>query len=232
MADLSARKHIFFDLDDTLWDFAENSSKVLRQLYDEFRMAGKLNVTADVFLEHYRLLNLRLWSKFYRRELNKHEMRTVRFRMAFENFGYSDPAESIRFSDRYIELAPHGTVLKEGCIETLEYLQKNYHLHLITNGFIETQAIKIDACQLRRFFRNIIISEEHGLVKPEEKIFRLAENLAGASRNDCVMIGDSIESDVNGAISAGWKAILIADENSPDNKGMYIRSLPELRNFF
>ena len=89
-------------------------------------------------------------------------------------------------------------------------LNKNYHLHIITNGFKEVQAIKIDGCGLRNYFKNIIISEEHNLSKPEEKIFRLAESFADAKTEECVMIGDNFESDIVGALNAGWEAIYFA----------------------
>jgi putative hydrolase of the HAD superfamily len=228
---LTNKKHVFFDLDDTLWDFRTNSSAVLGELFNEFELAKKLNVTAEEFLVYYRSLNLQLWSQFYKRQLSKEQMRSTRFDLTFANFNYSNPQESVRFSDEYIKRAPHGTALMPGCIDVLDYLHRKYHLHLITNGFIETQAIKIDGCGLRKYFRNIIISEEHGLVKPELPLFRLAESLADAVPSECVMIGDSLESDIEGALQAGWDAVFFAETNDDRNRGKHIRHLTELKSF-
>src|SRR5690606_13699455 len=107
----------------------------------------------------------------------------------------------------YLTRTPKGTLLKENCLDVLGYLKGKYQLHIITNGFKESQDIKITGSGLRDYFSQIIISDEHQLIKPEEKIFRLAEKLSGAEVADCVMIGDSLESDIAGAENAGWDAI-------------------------
>jgi putative hydrolase of the HAD superfamily len=232
MADLRSKKHLFFDLDDTLWDFKANSETVLSKLFAEHGLSEKLNCDVSTFLKEYRAINLEMWSLYYRRKVNKEQMRNERFNKVFAHFGYSDMAGSIRLSDEYLRLAPYGTVLKPGCIETLTYLKKNYSLHLITNGFAESQAIKLDGSGLRDYFKNIIISEDHALVKPEEKIFRLAETLAEAKKEECVMIGDSYESDVKGAINAGWDAIYFTDSNPESYKGICISSLLQLCSVF
>ncbi|MGV2480762.1 UNVERIFIED_CONTAM: HAD-IA family hydrolase, partial [Salmonella enterica subsp. enterica serovar Weltevreden] len=87
---------------------------------------------------------------------------------------------------------------------------KNYVLHIITNGFKEVQQIKIDQSGIRDFFRHIIVSEDHGVNKPDVKIFELAQSLSGAELAECVMIGDNYEADVLGALNARWKAIYLS----------------------
>ena len=232
MADLRNKKHLFFDFDDTLWDFQKNSAVVLGELYHEYRLEGKLGATFEEFLSIYRKVNLDLWSQYYKRQIDKTYMREHRFNIVFRQFGYDNYQENILITREYLERTPRGTLLKEGCLETLGYLQKKYHLHIITNGFMEIQGIKLDGCGLRPFFRNIIVSEEHNLVKPEAAIFRLAEQIAGAMPAECVMVGDSFESDIEGALNAGWEAILFAEENQPGFNGRYISRLEELKNIF
>ncbi|MDI1355272.1 MAG: YjjG family noncanonical pyrimidine nucleotidase [bacterium] len=229
---MKSKKHLFFDLDDTLWDFAANSSLVLEKLFHEFELKKKLNTEYPVFLESYRKVNLQLWSLYYKKQIDKRYMRNFRFNEVFKQFDYDNYEDNILISEQYMLQAPHGRLLKQGCIDTLNYLKPNYHLHIITNGFTETQAIKIDGCGLRDFFTNIIISEEHNLVKPEEKIFRLAESLAGAHPAECVMIGDSMESDVEGAKNAGWEAIYYSESDAGKYKGWHVRNLGELQKIF
>lgn len=227
------KKHLFFDLDDTLWDFEKNSQIVIRELFDEFVLETKLNTDIDSFLAAYKTINLGLWSKYYKKEINKQYLRNHRFNLAFQHFGYDNYNENLLVTEQYLARAPKGSFLKEGCVEVLNYLQqKGYGLHIITNGFKEVVDIKMDTSGLRSYFSHIIISEEHELTKPDEKIFRLAERYANTEAWHCVMIGDSFESDIVGAKKAGWEAIYFTANNPEDFKGRVINKLEELRAIF
>jgi putative hydrolase of the HAD superfamily len=232
MADLSHKKHLFFDFDDTLWDFQKNSSVILQQLFEEYGLQDKLSTDFGNFHNTYRTINQQLWSKYYKKEIDKHEVRNRRFHIVFQSFGYDNYEENLEITQHYLTRTPKGTFLKEGCIETLNYLKQNYTLHIITNGFKESQSVKIDGSGLRTYFSEIIISDEHNLIKPEEKIFRLAETMAKAIPSECVMIGDSLESDIEGAMKAGWEAIYYTESTSHDFKGRTISRLQDLKLLF
>ncbi len=232
MVALKNKLHLFFDLDDTLWDFEKNSALVLEQVYNVFGLREKLNVDFETFLFRYKEINLALWSKYYRREIDKAYLRNHRFNETFKFFGYDNYAENLEVTDIYLNQSPKGNLLKEGCLDTLTYLAGRYRLHIITNGFKEVQHVKLEGSGIKHFFDQVIISEEHGLVKPDEKIFRLAENMAATSREYCVMIGDSFESDISGALNAGWEAIHLTQEKTEHFKGTAIRRLEELTALF
>lgn len=221
-------KHIFFDLDDTLWDFEKNSSHVLSNIFTEYDLSSKLKTDFHTFHTTYKEVNNDLWRSYYKKEIDKQFLRDNRFHIAFQKFDYHNYEENLVVTDLYLKRSPYGTHLKTGCIETLEYLNRKYSLHLITNGFKEVQHIKLQNCGLSYFFKNIIISEEHHLTKPDEKIFRLAESLAKCSSQECVMIGDNLESDIEGALNAGWKAVWLSETENRDNL-VQINSLPQLR---
>lgn len=232
MHNWSHKKHIFFDLDDTLWDFQSNSERVLKELYMEFDLRHKLNSEVDVFLEEYKRVNLLFWSLYGKGKIDKTYLREQRFKETFKRFNYENESDNFQLTQHYLSRAPKGSTLKQGCLEILNYLRPKHTLHIITNGFREIQGIKIDSGGIRDFFQNIIISEEHGLHKPDERIFRLAEHLSGAEPAECVMIGDNIENDVQGAIKAGWAAIHLDNENSTDNSITTIHNLLDLKNYF
>jgi putative hydrolase of the HAD superfamily len=232
MADLKHKKHLFFDFDDTLWDFRKNSTMALNELFVEYELEQKLNTGFENFLQTFRRINLEFWSRYYKKQIDKHYLRNQRFTDTFKQFGYSSPDDNLALATQYLSRAPKGSFLKENCIEVLDYLKKNYKLHIITNGFKESQHVKIDGANLRGYFDQIIISDEHGLIKPEEAIFRLAEKLAGASRHECVMIGDSLESDIEGALNAGWEAIYFSEKVENDFNGRMIKDLSELKMLF
>jgi putative hydrolase of the HAD superfamily len=232
MAPLAHKKHLFFDLDDTLWDFNRNSGVVLEQLFVEFSLEEKLKAGFLEFHSEYKKINLQFWSRYYKKEIDKPFLRNNRFKETFKKFNYENHEENLLITEQYMQRAPHGTLLKDGCLETLMYLKEKYSLHIITNGFKEIQGIKLDGSGIKNYFSRVIISEEHGLTKPDEQIFRLAENLACAKKEECVMIGDSFESDVMGAINAGWEAIYLTEENSEKYTGRTIVSLKELQKLF
>jgi len=227
----SGIKHIFFDLDDTLWDFEKNSEAVLVDLFEEYDLANKLQTDFYTFHSTYKVVNNDLWSAYYKKSVDKQFLRDNRFHITFQKFSYNNYEENLLVTEQYLVRSPYGTHLKTGCIQTLDYLKNKYSLHIITNGFKEVQNIKLDNTGLRKYFDHIIISEEHSLTKPDEKIFRLAEQFSGSIREECVMIGDNVESDIEGALNAGWKAIWLT--NTPNEvKINQIGELSELSGIF
>lgn len=222
--------HLFFDLDNTLWDFDRNSKTVLQDLFAEHNFHSKLGVDFKTFHEFYYKKNDELWHLYYFNKIKKEELRYKRFYDTFLNFGHDDIQLSKEIAEAYVRVSPYSKHLKEGCVEVLEHLNSNYHLHIITNGFAEVQNIKIDNCGLRNYFKHIIISEEHGLTKPHVDIFRLGEKLANTTSDKCMMIGDNWVSDIEGAVGAGWKAVYFNSEPKEQHPDIsFINSLHELK---
>lgn len=221
--------HLFFDLDNTLWDFDKNSKAVLEQLFSENNFETKLGVDFKTFHDFYYKKNDELWHLYYFNKIKKEELRYRRFFDTFLNFGLNDLPLSKSIAEDYVKISPYSKHLKEGCIEVLEHLSKKYDLHIITNGFAEVQDIKLNNCGLRKYFKAIIISEEHGLTKPHEDIFRLGEKLANTTSDKCIMIGDNWVSDIEGAVGAGWKAIYYELNVPPKYTNEKVLSIKDLR---
>jgi putative hydrolase of the HAD superfamily len=226
------RRHIFFDLDDTLWDYETNSAKVLNELYAEHDLQTKLKVAFQDFLPVYRKVNKEMWLQYSYGEITKQQLRDERFSNTFGYFSYSDPLLNAALTKEFLSRTPRETCLKEGCHEVLSYLKSKYTLHIITNGFNDVQSIKIEGGRLRSYFDNIIVSEDHALNKPDTRIFRLAEQMAKARPEECVMIGDTYESDIMGAINAGWEALYYNRHPAPSYEGKVITSLKDLLELF
>lgn len=225
----SSVKHIFFDLDDTLWDFEKNSQQVLQNLFVEYDLTTKLKTDFNSFHTTYKSVNSDLWRSYSKKEIDKQFLRNNRFDIVFKKFSYTNYEENLAVTEHYLQRSPYGTHLKAGCLETLDYLKNKYKMHIITNGFKEVQSIKIKNCGLNNYFGHILISDEHNLSKPDEKVFRLAETMAACKPADCLMIGDNYESDVEGAMKAGWKAIWYSGEPKNDQINK-IEHLNELKN--
>ncbi len=225
--------HIFFDLDNTLWDFDKNSREAIKHLYQEFEIIKHCNTSYIDFLNTYETINHELWHLYSLNKTTKEELRYLRFYKTFLHFGYDNLELANHWADEYLKISPYKTHLMEGAIEILEYLKPKYKLHLITNGFREVQEIKLVTCDLKKYFDHIIISEDYGFNKPDIRIFELAQNLANTSKENCMMIGDNYEADIKGASNAGWKSVFYSTDRTHQNSECDIKidKLSQLMSF-
>ena len=224
-------KHVFFDLDRTLWDFEANSKATLEELFSEFDLAEKLGVEDSKFIHEYKRINEIFWTDYRNGVIKKEELRYARFEAALKFFGHSDRKMASEIGELYISRSPRKTGLVDGTIEVLEYLQSKYELHIITNGFEEVQHIKMKSSGLDPYFGHVITSESAGAKKPSPIIFNYSADLTNAKAEESIMIGDHYEADVYGALQAGWKAVLYEpnEERKIDVKYHHIHRLKELK---
>ena len=201
-------KHLFFDLDRTLWDFEKNSEIALNKLFFDLG----LNTTIpnfSVFHDLYKTHNSRLWKLYGSGKLSKDILRNERFRVTLEEFNLVDPRLIESISDGYVEISPQQTTLFPTTLSTLDALQKEgFNMHIITNGFKEVQFIKLQKSGLENYFDIIVCSEDVGKNKPSPAIFHHSMSHAKAKPEDSVMIGDDFEVDILGALSVGMQGVL------------------------
>lgn len=198
-------------------------------------MQVKLDADFHTFHVTYKAINADLWKLYGQHLVTKEELRYQRFYKTFLQFKIDDIELAYQWADKYVYISPRKTNLIEGTIDILEYLKPKYTLHLITNGFKEAQDLKIENCNLDPYFVNILISEELGVHKPHIGIFEIAQKLSNTVPQECVMIGDSFESDIEGALNAGWKAIYFNNfkELTDTQKSVkFINELSELKLMF
>lgn len=196
-------KHLFFDLDRTIWDFEKNSTETISELYAEYDLPSRGIDSLQKFTQHYLFHNEQLWEAFAKGLIDKDTLRTNRFHKTLLDFGVDDDELAFNFSNRYIFKCPLKTNLQPYAIETLTYLSKKYSLHIITNGFEEVQHIKLKNSGIKDYFLNVITSESAGSKKPGKKIFHHSLYKAKAKSKESIMIGDHLEIDVLGAKNAG-----------------------------
>ncbi|MFY0599504.1 MAG: YjjG family noncanonical pyrimidine nucleotidase [Cyclobacteriaceae bacterium] len=195
-------KHVFFDLDHTLWDHETNARKVLKDLYKEFDFESKFGITESKFLMNYTKVNGRLWNDYNHGRVEKDYLRNERFRIVLEACRVKEVKNSIELSDYFLYHCPRQHALMDGADMVLEYLVKKYPMSIITNGFEDVQKVKLESSGLDKFFTHLITSESMGKKKPEPAIFQHALKLAGVKSHEAVMIGDNLKADVEGAKGA------------------------------
>lgn len=223
-------KHVFFDLDHTLWDFEKNSDLAFLEIFEK----NKVHVPITDFLMAYKPLNREFWRLYREEKISKKELRYRRLKQTFDavNFEVSDDLIDI-LAVEYIQALPLNNFLFEGTFEILEYLQPKYDLHIITNGFEEIQSKKMKSSKISGYFKNVITSESVGVKKPNPLVFEHALKVANATKENSIMIGDSIEADIYGAINSGIQAIHcdFENENIKNEDFVSVTSLLELKQY-
>jgi len=225
-------KHLFFDLDHTLWDFDKNSELCFQQIFEE----QSVEVSVKEFLKEYIPINLAYWKLFREEKIGKESLRYRRLKDTFDALKYEITDALInKIAEDYITYLPNNNYLLDGTLEVLEYLNKKYQLHIITNGFKNVQHVKLSKSNIKKYFNVIVTSECVGVKKPNAKIFEYALAQAKAKPEASVMIGDSYEADVLGALTMGMQAVFFNIYNEDVKKAektITISSLLELKQYF
>ena len=214
MIDKKQITDVFFDLDHTLWDFEKNSALTFERIFD--RLNIYLNL--DDFLKVYNGINHQYWKMYREDKISQEELRSLRLIKTFQAIDFDfDPIKIDLISDLYILNLSSFSNLFEGAISLLEELQVRYQLHVITNGFEVVQHYKINNSGLNSYFEKIFTAEKVGYKKPHPIIFKHALNQTNTLPKNSIMIGDSLEADILGALNIGMHAIHFNSHNEPQH---------------
>ncbi len=228
-------RHLFFDLDHTLWDFETNAKQTLTQLFESNDLQSKGVPDFDQFFERYSYHNHRLWDRYTKGFIKQDELRWKRMWLALLDFKLADEPLARDLGVQFLDLLPTRKTLFPYTVEILQYLQdKNYKMHLVTNGFEKVQYGKIQHAKIDPFFDQVITSEASGSLKPNKEIFDYALSKAGATPEESIMIGDNLDADIQGGINAGLDTIFVNHLNVvPTVQATYVvYHLKELENIF
>ena len=207
-------KHIFFDLDRTLWDFDANSHETLLEICDTYKLNEKGISDYEEFIKIYKAHNAELWTLYRVDKISQKDLRRERFQRALADFGVDNFILSENIGEDYIEVCPRKNKLYPYAFEVLDYLKEKYSLHIITNGFDKTQHIKLEHANLSPYFNQIITSEKLGVKKPSPAIFSYALDTAAATKEESIYIGDNLIVDILGCQNFGIDGIYF----NPDKK--------------
>ncbi|MCB2207561.1 MAG: YjjG family noncanonical pyrimidine nucleotidase [Bacteroidetes bacterium] len=226
-------KHIFFDLDRTLWDFEATAREAFHDIYTRFKLKeiGVENVVS--FKDHYNHHNEILWTQYREGKLTKDILRGLRFKLTLREFGIEDDKLAQQIGQHYVQISPLLVNLFPNTHEIMAYLHPKYQLHIITNGFSEVQFVKLKESDLRKYFNKVITSEKAGVKKPDAKIFEYALEQTNAKIDESIMIGDDPEVDILGAKNMGMDQVLFDPYGTLLQNGAtyYINDLIELKKY-
>ena len=221
---------IFFDLDHTLWDFDKNSEMAFKTIFEN----DFPEINIQDFIKVYVPINQAVWKLYQKDEITSNQLRYMRLKQSFDaiNIDISD-IQIDNIAEEYIRLLPENNHLFDGTFEVLEYLNQNYTLHIITNGFANVQDKKLNNSNIRKYFETITNSENAGAKKPNQIIYNFALDVANAKKETSIMIGDCLDADINGALDFGIDAVFVNYHNiDVDENINQIKNLLELKKYF
>jgi putative hydrolase of the HAD superfamily len=226
-------KHIFFDLDHTLWDFERNAEETKQELFETLNLRDRGIESYEIFREQYVPINQALWALYREDKIEKGELNFRRFYDTLCLLGLDDSELGKAMASGFIEGISTKTYLFPFAKEILEYLYLKYPLYIITNGFEEVQFSKLKNSGLGVFFTNVITSEEAGVKKPDPGIFEYALRKTGALAHESIMIGDDLEVDMAGARQMGIDQLYVNHDRKPHSETVTreVFSLDEIKGF-
>jgi len=213
-------KFIYFDLDDTLLDHKKAEQNGIADVHQHFDAFN--SIALQELIDVYHHINKGLWEEYGRGEIDRHILHRRRFEETFLELGIAADlyAEAGKVYMNYYR--SHWEWI-DGAKEAYNLIALNYPTGIITNGFAETQWMKIDQFGFKETARQIVISEEVGVMKPHPKIFDHSTALVGVERNEILYVGDSLSSDVIGGKAADWKVAWFTE--NPTVEGVEIADL-------
>jgi len=230
MIDSKVITDIFFDLDHTLWDFEKNSALTFELIFNQLNFS----LDCEEFLRYYVPINHACWKLYRENKIDQKELRIRRLSETFQALNREVSTSQIEeISNIYIKNLSSFPHLFDGAHELLEHLKKKYKLHIITNGFEQVQHFKITNSGLASYFEHTFTAEKIGYKKPHPKIFQQALQKAQVTPENALMIGDSLEADISGALHLGMQAIHFNSHNEPEHTHCpIVYSLSEINQLF
>lgn len=227
-------RHIFFDLDNTLWDHRKNAKLTLEKLFKKYLIEERFQLTFDAFHAKYDEINEHLWELIRDGEIDKEYLRKHRFYDTFLHFGIDDFDLAQVFEHQFLDEIIGHNELVEGSVGILEYLvSKNYKIHIVSNGFHEVTHRKIDGSGIRKYVETVTSADDVGVRKPNPKIFEYSLNQANAVKSESILIGDDWIADIKGAQNFGIEVIFFDAllENKTEKGLVTVQKLEEIKNY-
>lgn len=194
---MSEKKIVLLDLDDTILDFHTAERSSITRAFTE--LGVEVN---EAVLRRYSEINNWVWQQLELGAMTREEILVERFRRLFRELGISVSPEAAQ--TRYEGMLESGHYFVPGAPELLETLSPRYDLYIISNGNARTQAGRLKSADITRYFRGVFISELIGCNKPAREFFeRCFAQIPAFRREDAVVVGDSLTSDIRGARNAG-----------------------------
>lgn len=198
---LTMRKICLFDADGTLFDFDAAEERALDMLMEYCKITEKQNA-----LDVYQKINHALWKKLEEGTVTMERLKLQRFEEFIEAQHLNKQASEL--AEYFMDRLSEGNQLIENAEKTLRNLSKKYDCHIITNGITRIQVSRLNHSVIHPYIKHLFISEQIGVSKPNPAYFDYVKKTLNISDADqLIVIGDSLTSDMQGAINSNLTSI-------------------------
>ena len=190
---------LLWDIDGTLLNFKAAEKAALKALFQSF----DLGECTDDMVSRYTVINDRYWKMLEKGEMEKPKILVERFRAFFETEGV-DASRASEFNAAY-QLALGDTIIFcDHGDEIVRDLKGKIPQYAVTNGTLTAQTKKLKNSGLDLLLDGAFISDQIGFEKPDKRFFEpVFEELKGLKKDEILIIGDSLTSDMQGGVNAG-----------------------------
>ena len=200
---------LFLDLDDTILDFKKAEYIAIGKTIADFGVEP-----TDEVRHRYHLINKWHWEQLELGTMTRAEILVGRFKVLFDELGVTVDAEKV--ARTYEKNLGTGHWFLPGAEEAVESLSKKYRLFLASNGTASVQKGRMTSANLYRFFEQVFVSQELGHNKPSKEYFDAAfARIPGFDSEKCLMVGDSLTSDILGGKNAGLRTVWVNPAHAP-----------------
>ncbi len=224
-------RYLLLDADNTLFDFdrAEETA-----FYAVFSALG-LSVCPDQY-KRYHEINDDLWRKLEKKEVTRERLKDLRYEILLKEMGLCDDDLAKQISRSFFFTLGQQRFLLPGAIDVCKELSESYPMYIITNGSYEPQRSRFMGSGLEPYFKEVFISEKIGVSKPAPGFFaHVMQTIGETDPAQYLIVGDSLTSDIDGALTAGIDAVWLDHAGNRDTRGRDIpyiiddiRELPAL----
>ena len=204
---------ILFDADDTLLDFNKDETQALTAILEKYGIETSIDN-----INSYKEINVSLWKALERGEIDKPTLKKIRFSLFFEKIGFVTDEDHYKINEEYLGNLSAGGNLLDGAKDLIEKLKaEGYDLYIVTNGIEQTQKRRLTKAGILSYFTEIFVSEAIGYQKPKKEYFDYV--LSHIKENDIsrvILIGDSLTSDIAGAVNAGIPCVWLRHDKTAD----------------
>ena len=195
------KKTLLFDVDGTLLDYHAAETCALDQLMDYCDITDKENA-----INIYHRINSALWKRIEEGTITQSRLKIQRFEEFIDELKLNFEPETL--AQVFMDYLAKGTQLMDYAYETLENLSQKHDCHIVTNGITYIQKNRISYSSIQPFIKELFISEEMGESKPDPKYFDIVKQKLNPDSDEIlIVIGDSLSSDMQGALSSNLKCI-------------------------
>ena len=206
-------KYLLWDIDGTVLDFLASEAHAIRFLFKKYNLGSLTNEK----LKMYSDINIKYWKMLERNELTKSEILIGRFKEFFSLIGI-DIGICEKFNEEYqLSLGDYVEFI-DNAKEVLLSQKGRYTLIGVTNGTKVAQDKKLKLSGLDKVFDEVFISEVVGYEKPNKEFFDYVfKKLNVTDKNEVLIIGDSLSSDIKGGVNAGIDTCWFNPEHNINN---------------